>query len=68
MKVLVSQIQEFVDLSGSLDGLCTSLELFECLQTQGIVDIGTVNCMRKGTPTEIKAVIGREELIPSVPN
>ncbi len=68
MKILVSQIQESVDLSGSLDRLCTSLELFECLQTQGIAGVGTVDCMRKGIPPEIKAVTGKEEVIPAVPD
>ncbi|XP_063850375.1 uncharacterized protein LOC135094308 [Scylla paramamosain] len=63
LKALVSQIQEFVDLSGrviSLDRLYTSLELFDWLQTQGISTIGDIDCMRKGIPSEIKTVTGRE--------
>ena len=64
VKALVSQVQEFVDLSGrviSLDRLYTSIELFEWLQAQDVAAIGTIDCMRKGIPPEIKAVTGREE-------
>lgn len=64
VKALVSQVQDSVDLSGrtiSVDKLYTSLELFEWLQSQGIAALGTTDSTRKGIPSEIKAVTGRDD-------
>ncbi len=48
MVVTLDNQIEFVDLSSNLDRLCTSLQLCECLQTQDVAGIGTVDSMRKG--------------------
>lgn len=60
----MNQLSSSVDVCGktiSLDRLYTSLELFEWLMTKDITVVGTIDQSRKGIPSQIKEVNGRQD-------